>query len=872
MADEESIGTARIDVTVNTATMETGVEAAKRKVSGLGAEAAAQFDKANASTKRYADSLLRQADMLGKSRAEQIAYNAQMKIGGDLGDQIAKKALANQEALNKATDTYVMSDKARRAAMQGVPAQVTDIVTSLASGQRPLTVLLQQGGQLKDMFGGVVPAAKALGASVLGLINPFTLLGGAAALLVVAWSQGRSEAEAFDKAIINTGNYAGQSVGSLQDMARGLALVSGTQHDASAALAEITTSGKFTSDQLYSVGAAAVAMSKVSGQAVSETVQQFAKLEEGPTKAIVGLNDQYHFLTVATYEQIKALEDQGRTQDAATLAIRTYSEVAVERANAVEGSLSNLERGWTAVKNGALGAWDAMIGGAGRSSTVSSKIQDLAEQINAVQSKQGAIYGSPDLSDASRQQLLANLRKQLADLTRQEQQELRTSYLEGSKADLTSAAIAFDQEASGYGTIEQKRAKEIAAAHTKANDLVAKAFEVGDVKLAAQIQENEKKVVAGIQDKYKSPKEKDLTIDVSDGMKQMLDQVEKNIAADKKEIEQRAKATVELMSYRDAMEKRLQTDKQALDLQVQSLGMGQHQIDLQRQLIDVQKDADRDLAKLNEPANRRTLTDDEYQARLAAIKDYEDKRTQLIYDADSKIQAARADWTNGAKRAIADIQYDAADTAAQVGNLVQSTYGSLSDFIVNAATTGKASIKDLVSSILKEVARLEANKAASALLSYGINYLVGSGYGGTGGSGGVDYNSAGFVSHVYAKGGVVDGAALSSYSNTVVDRPTTFAFARGAGLMGEAGAEAIMPLTRTADGKLGVKQVGGGASGGDGVNVSVVVNTDGSSDVSTQGDDARFGQQLGDAIKSTVKQELAMAMRPGGALWRRQTA
>lgn len=73
MADETSagsIGTARVDVVVNTTTMDAGIEASKRKVSGLGAEAEAQFNKASTSTKRYADSLLRQAEMLGKTRAE----------------------------------------------------------------------------------------------------------------------------------------------------------------------------------------------------------------------------------------------------------------------------------------------------------------------------------------------------------------------------------------------------------------------------------------------------------------------------------------------------------------------------------------------------------------------------------------------------------------------------------------------------------------------------------------------------------------------------------------------------------------------------------------------------------------------------------
>lgn len=74
-----------------------------------------------------------------------------------------------------ASNQYTMSQKAQAAAMRGVPAQITDIVTSLQGGQRPLTVLLQQGGQLKDMFGGIVPAGKALATSIMGLINPTTL-------------------------------------------------------------------------------------------------------------------------------------------------------------------------------------------------------------------------------------------------------------------------------------------------------------------------------------------------------------------------------------------------------------------------------------------------------------------------------------------------------------------------------------------------------------------------------------------------------------------------------------------------------------------------------------------------------------------------
>lgn len=865
MADEETIGTARIDVTVNTATMESGIKAAKREVSGLGAEAAAQFDRANSSTKRYAESLSRQADLIGKSRGEQIAYNAQMKIGGDLGDAIAKKAIANQAALTKATDDYVMSDKARAAALRGVPAQVTDIVSGLATGQRPLTVLLQQGGQLKDMFGGVVPAAKALGTTLLGLINPVTLVAGAAAILFAAWKSGSDEQTAFAKALITTGNYAGKTAHQLQMLSAEMGEMNGSQHEAASVLADVAGSGKFTADQLRLVASAALA----AGDGADKVVEQFSKLADDPVKASVELNSTYHYLTASVYEQIKALEDQGRSQDAAKLAMETYSAAVVTRSNEVKASLGLLERSWAGVSGAAKSAWDSMMD-VGRPQTDRQKFDVLFENREAAKKLVDRGMGGVNFLGKTAQQYYDDATKQMGAMQDAEIAAQKKAAKDSVTQQANDAAIALSQQAQQYESDEAKRSREIAAIHQQANDAVAKAVLAGDKDLAAKIRASESAAVAGIMSR--APKEKDLTIDLTEGWKEMVAQIEKNISADKKEIEQRAKATVELNSYRAAMQQRLETDRQALEIQVQSLGTGQHQIDLQRQLLEVQKDADRDLARLNDPANRRTLTDDEYQARLQSIKEYEDQRTQLIYDADTRIQAARGDWTNGARRAVADIKYDAADTASAVGDLVQTTYGSLSDFIVDAATTGKASIKDLVSSILKEVARLEANKAAASLISYGVGLFTGSGYGGTGGSGGVGYNSQGFVSHVYAKGGVVDGASLASYSNSIVDRPTTFAFARGAGLMGEAGPEAIIPLKRSADGSLGVR-MSGGAAGGITVPVSVTINTDGGGDVGTSGSEYQaLAIQLGQNMQAIAKQTVADAMRPGGQLWRSRGA
>ncbi len=479
--------------------------------------------------------------------------------------RVDKSAIAASASMSQAA----RSSKELANATRMIGPQLTDIFTGLASGQAPLTVLIQQGGQLKDMFGGIGPALKATAGYAAGLVNPFTLAAAATAALGAAWVEGESESQAFKRAIVSTGDYAGQSVSALKDMAKGLSDIAGTQHAASAALATITESGKLTAKQIYDVGAAAVSLSRTTGQSVDETVAQFAKLADAPTKAIADLDAKYHFLTASIYNQISALEDQGRTQDAATLAIRTYSSVAVERAGAVEGSLTNLQRGWLVVKDSALGAWDAMVGGVGRTSTVADQIQSLGQKIVDLQD-----FTSPNLSDASKQHALASMRKQLADLTRQEQQEMQKAFQEGAKNQLASAAIAFDQEASGFSTIEAKRSREIAAAHTKANDLVAKAFAAGDVKLAAQIQANEATIVAGIANKYKDPKPKREKLD-PDFYSEDRRQIEAEIAAEGKLFDQRTRTAAAIGAYADGLQELIAARANDIALQCAVVRYGQ---------------------------------------------------------------------------------------------------------------------------------------------------------------------------------------------------------------------------------------------------------------------------------------------------------
>lgn len=775
-------------------------------------------------------------------------------------DASAKRVEKSSAAATSGMNQTARSAKELANAARGIPAQFTDIATSLAAGQAPLQVLLQQGGQLKDMFGGIGPAFKATAGYAAGLVNPFTLAAAASVALGAAWVEGENESQAFKQSLIATGNYAGETVSSLKDMARGLSSIAGTQHAASAALAEITQSGKFTGKQLSDVGAAAIAFSRTTGQAVDETIAQFAKLADAPTKAIADLNSQYHFLSSSVYDQIKALEDQGRTQDAATLAIRTYSDIAVERAGAVEGSLSNLSKGWLAVKDGALGAWDAMVGGVGRTSTIADQIQSLGQKIVDLQD-----FTSPNLSDASKQHAIASMRKQLADLTRQEQQEMHAAFQEGAKNQLASAAIAFNQEAAGFGTIEEKRTREIAAARNKANDLVAKAFAAGDVKLAAQIQANEKIVVAGIADKYKDPKPKRQKLD-PDFYSEDRRQIEAEIAAEGKLFDQRTRTAAAIGAYADGLQELIAARANDIALQAQSYGLGGKEIAQRNQLNQISADAARKRLQLVHDMNSSTSDDtkDMYVQELAALDSYTQQRIALEVKGFRDEDAARDDWKNGAKSAYADLLDDGRNVAGMTHDFFVNSYDGMTDSIAAFATSGKLSFKSFASSVLADLAKMEARIAASQALQAIIGAFS------SGGEGTSTYNSQGFVSHVdfNAKGGVYDSPSLAKYSGKVVSQPTMFAFAKGAalGVMGEAGSEAIMPLSRGSNGKLGVAMHGGG-TGDVNVEVNVVVNSDGSAQVSASGDNAAFGKQFGQAIATVAQQEISKALRPGGQIY-----
>ncbi len=381
-----SLGNLTVNMVMNTGSFTQGAGRAEAAVERLNKAAKKQRDEL-ARLVGQIDPVVAEYDRIDKMEEKLRKHRKDGLLGQEDFDLYLGKLKDMRASVGQASvefDKNGLSAKQMQAALRGLPAQFTDIAVSLQGGQAPLTVLLQQGGQLKDMFGGIGPAAKAMGGYVAGLINPFSLAAASAGALALAYYQGSEEADRYRDAIILTGNASGVTADKLADMAKRLDEISGTQRNAAKAIAEIASTGKIASDEIGMVAQAAVMMESATGKAVSETVAEFVKLAEEPSKAIAELNKNQNFLTQAVYEQITALEKQGKTQEAITLAVKTYSETLNQRTNEITENLGYIESAWRSLKNGAAEAWDAMLS-VGRSETEYDALSELNEQIEDAQ-------------------------------------------------------------------------------------------------------------------------------------------------------------------------------------------------------------------------------------------------------------------------------------------------------------------------------------------------------------------------------------------------------------------------------------------------------------------------------------------------------
>lgn len=496
------IGTAQLTIVADGSGVEIGVGNAKKSLADLGATAAA-------AGKQASDGLAKAGDG-GKDAADKVDRSTQSIItsiqrttatleAGSKGTSAYFQALANQRGVDPNVLKPFLDQLDVAAAKAKVAASATkDIAGAVgtqiraegiasaahemegfsfktAAAKRELLVLgheLSQGNFSR--FGGsLLVLAERTGAAAL-LFNPLTLgiLGATAALAGLAkiFIDGAEEATAFNKAIILSGNAAGVTEGQLAGMSVAISRVAGTQGNAAAAVAAFAQSGAVAGANLEKVSLAAIKFERDTGQAIGDTVKQFGELAKAPVEASVKLNDSLHYLTLSTYSQIKALEDQGKATEAASLAQRAYADAIDSRSGQIEAKLGSIERAWLGIKNATKEALDAALS-VGRAASLQDQLVAVRQRL-AQSGRSGAgglssqidtnprssTFGTSPLQAAK--DLEASLVRRIA---------LESGLAEAAKkaSDQVAARIKFDKDGEQFISNAVKTEREIAKARSE---------------------------------------------------------------------------------------------------------------------------------------------------------------------------------------------------------------------------------------------------------------------------------------------------------------------------------------------------------------------------------------------------------------------
>lgn len=256
-----------------------------------------------------------------------------------------------------------------------------------------------------------------------------------------------------------------------------------------------------------------------------------------------------------------------------------------------------------------------------------------------------------------------------------------------------------------------------------------------------------------------------------------------------------------------------------------------------------------------------------YQQGRALNKRYLEERLRDQEGYYAASDAQRDDWMTGLSEGYANWVDEATDYSSMAADGMKQAMGGAVTTITDMLNGNVDSWRDWGVSVLKIIQNVLVNMAvANGVSSIGSLFSFGASSAATASSGTAIQN-AGANFTFNAKGNVYDSPSLSAFSNGVFQTPQLFAFAKGAGVFAEAGPEAIMPLTRAADGSLGVRAVGTPqVSGGvPSVNFGDINIQGGSPQASSQGTAGAAGWQLKDAITGVINEQASM---PGSPLWR----
>ncbi|HGU4680964.1 TPA: phage tail tape measure protein, partial [Escherichia coli] len=266
---------------------------------------------------------------------------------------LSRQALAAQKA--------GMSVGQYKAAMRMLPMQFTDVATQLAGGQNPWLILLQQGGQVKDSFGGMIPMFRGLAGAISLPMVGVTSLAVVTGALAYAWYQGDSTLSAFNKTLVLSGNQSGLTAERMLTLSRAGQAAGLTFNQAGESLAALVSAGVRGGEQFDAINQSVARFASASGVEVDKVAEAFGKLTTDPTSGLTAMARQFRNVTAEQIAYVAQLQRSGDEAGALQAANDAATKGFDEQTRRLKENMGTLETWADKTGKAFKSMWDAIL-------------------------------------------------------------------------------------------------------------------------------------------------------------------------------------------------------------------------------------------------------------------------------------------------------------------------------------------------------------------------------------------------------------------------------------------------------------------------------------------------------------------------------
>ncbi|CAM7135304.1 phage tail tape measure protein [Escherichia coli] len=680
------------------------------------------------------------------------------KTAGAVEQSLNRQALAAQKA--------GISVGQYKAAMRTLPAQFTDIATQLAGGQNPWLILLQQGGQVKDSFGGMIPMFRGLAGAISLPMVGVTSLAVATGALAYAWYQGDSTLSEFNKTLVLSGNQAGLTADRMLTLSRAGQAAGLTFNQAGESLAALVNAGVRGGEQFDAINQSVARFASASGVEVDKVAEAFGKLTTDPTSGLMAMARQFRNVTAEQIAYVAQLQRSGDEAGALQAANDAATKGFDEQTRRLKENMGTLETWADKTGKAFKSMWDAILD-IGRPESSADMLASAQKAFDEAD-KKWQWYQSRSQRRGKTSSFRANLqgawddrenaRLGLAAATLQSDMEKAGELAARDRAERESSQLKYTGEAQkAYERLLTPLEK-----YTARQEELNKALKDGKI-----LQADYNTLMASAKKDYESTQKKPSGVKVSAGERQEdrahaamltlqaeLRTLEKHAGANEKISQQRRdlwKAENQYVVLKEAATKR-QLSEQEKSL----LAHEKETLEYKRQLADLGDKVEHQ-KRLNELAQQAARFEQQQSAKQAAIsakargltdrqaqRESEEQRLRDVYgdnpDALAKATSAlkntwsaeeqlRGSWMAGLKSGWSEWAESATDSFSQVKSAATQTFDGIAQNMAAMLTGSEQNWRGFTRSVLSMLTEIFLKQAMVGIVG-SIGSAIGGAFGG----------------------------------------------------------------------------------------------------------------------------------------------